>query len=401
MTSSSISRRKFISSGAIVASGVALGVPAIGRSPEKNIRLGIIGTGDRGAGLASLLRNVPGAEVVACCDTIPENLANGIKMAAKGAKGYTNYKHLLEDKNVDAVIIATPLFLHYDMSVDALDAGKHIYLEKSMTYDIQQSLELVKKVRQSNLIFQLGFQYRYFGLYRRIKEIIAQKWLGKITHFESQYNRNSNWRKPVKDPQLERIINWRLYREYCGGPLSELCAHQIDMINYLLDSSPQKAVGMGGINYWKDGRTTFDHIRTVYEYPGGIKSAVSSALSNAFNSYNIKIFGDRATVEIQRDEAFIYAESFDAKRGIVDGVTGATMNVTTQGKPVKINFLKPGEKLLEPTTYALIDFIDCIRTKRRPVSNEDTGKNTSIAIHMGNTAAETETVQVWKPEYNF
>ena len=397
---SAFSRRKFITSGALVASGMALGIPAIGRSSRDIIKIGIIGTGDRGTGLASLLRNMPGAEVVACCDTIPANLANGLKVAAKGARGYQHYKDLLNDKNVNAVIIATPLFLHYDMAVDALDAGKHIYLEKSMTYDIQQSLDLVKKVRASNVIFQLGFQYRYFGLYRRIKEIIAQKWLGKITHFESQYNRNSNWRKPVSDPQMERVINWRLYREYCGGPLSELCAHQIDMINYLLDSTPQKAVGMGGVNYWTDGRTTFDHIRTIYEYPGGIKSGVSSTLSNAFNSYNIKIFGDRATVEIQRDEAFIYAESFDAKRGTVDGVTGATINATTQGKPVKINFLKPGEKLLEPTTYALADFLDCIRTKRKPVSNEETGKNTSIAIHMGNNAAETETIQLWKPEYN-
>lgn len=401
MAPSNISRRKFLSAGTIMASGMTLGLPAFAKPVKKDtIRIGIIGTGNRGAGLMHLIKNIPGMEITACCDIIPANLANGMKLADKGAKSYTNYKQLLDDKAVDAVIIATPLFLHYPMAVDALVAGKHVYLEKSMTYTIQQSLDLVKKVRQSNLVFQLGFQYRYFGLYHRIKEIIDQKWLGKITHFESQYNRNSDWRNPVSDPSMERTINWRMYREFCGGPLSELCAHQIDMINYLLGSHPLKAIGMGGINYWKDGRTTYDHIRTIYEYPNGIKSAVSSTLSNAYNGYNVKIFGDRVTVEIQREEAFIYAESLDNARGMVDGVTGATLNVTTQGKAVKIDFLKPGEQLLEPTSYALIDFIQCIRDKKRPASNEDTGKDTSIAIHMGNIAADTETIQLWKPEYN-
>lgn len=98
--------------------------------------------------------------LVACCDINPDNLAAGMKLAAKGAKAYTDYRKLLDDKNVNAVIIATPLYLHYPMAVDALSAGKHIYLEKSMTYNIDQAIDLVKKVRQSKLIFQVGYQYR-------------------------------------------------------------------------------------------------------------------------------------------------------------------------------------------------------------------------------------------------
>ena len=397
-----VSRRKFVSTGIVTVSGLTLGLPAFGRSFFKDdiIRVGMIGTGSRGTGLATLIKEIPGIELVACCDVIPEHLKNGMDVAAPGAKAYTDYRKLLDDKKIDAVIIATPLYLHYPMAVDALDAGKHIYLEKSMTYDIPQAIDLVKKVQHSNLVFQLGYQYRYYRLYHRVKEVISQNWLGKITHFECQYNRNSNWRFPVNDPKLENAINWRMHRKYCGGPLSELCAHQIDQVNYLLDNHPIKVTGIAGINYWKDGRDTYDNIRTIYEYPGGVKSSVTSVLSNAYNGYCIRILGDRATVEILREQAFIYAESLDNVKGIVDGVTGATKKAITQGKAVELVFEKPDQKQTEPTTDALLDFVDCIRNKRKPISNVETGRDASISVHLGNKAADTQTFQVWKPEYS-
>ncbi len=400
MTEKNISRRRFVKSGAIAASGLAaFGMPSFGRSiSREDIRVGIIGTGSRGTGLAYLIKQIQEIKVVACCDIIPENLKNGLN-EAPGAKAYTDYRRLLEDKSIDAVIIATPLYLHHPMAVDALDAGKHVYLEKSLAYDIPQCLSLVRKVRESNLVFQVGYQYRYYKLYHKVKEVIDKNWLGKVTHFECQYNRNSNWRMPLKDPKMERAINWRMYREYCGGPLSELCAHQIDQVNYILDSHPIKVTGMGDINYWKDGRDTYDNIRTIYEYPNGIKSNVTSILSNAFNGYNIRVLGDKATVEIQRDKAFIFAESTDNAKAIVDGVTGATKLAITQGKGVELVFDEPGSKEVEPTTDCLVDFIKCIRGNKKPISNVETAAEASIAVHMGNAAADTQTFQVWKPEY--
>jgi predicted dehydrogenase len=338
---------------------------------------------------------MPGFQVTACCDILPGNLEKAAQFTGGKAKNYSDYRALLEDRSVDAVIIATPLFLHAPMALDALSAGKHVYLEKSLSYNIEEAMLLEKKVKQSKLVFQVGYQYRYYGLYKRIKEIMEQNWLGKVTHFESQYNRNSNWRNPVSDPSLERTVNWRMYSEYCGGPLSELCAHQIDMIQYLLGCNPLRAIAIGGINYWKDGRDTYDHIRAIYEYPGGIKSSVSSVLSNAYNSYNIKIYGDRATVEIQRENAYIYAENPHNARGTVDGVTGATISVKTQGEAEEIMWKKEGEPLLEPTTYALEDFRRCILEGKEPVSGVATAKDSSIAIHMGNMAAKAGNTQYW------
>jgi len=403
MLLNTISRRRFLSAGALAFSGIAAGhLPdfSSNKTGNEELRIGLIGSGSRGTGLASLIKEMKQLRLTACCDIIPEHLQNGLNFAAKGARGYTDYRNLLEDKNIDAVIIATPLFLHYPMALAALQADKHVYLEKSLSYDIPQAIDLVKKVRESKRVFQIGYQYRYYSLYHKVKEVIDRNWLGRITHFECQYNRNSNWRNPVSDPKMERAINWRMYREYCGGPLSELCAHQIDMVNYLLDAHPLKVTGMGGINYWKDGRDTYDNIRTIYEYPNGIKSACTSVLSNAYNGYSIRILGDKATVEIQREKAFIYAESTENKRGTVDGVTGATIEATTQGKPVEIIFKKPGEQDIEPTTFALQDFVQCINDNKKPASNVETARDTSIAIHMGNAAADTQTLQIWKPEYS-
>jgi predicted dehydrogenase len=402
MSSFTTSRRQFVTTGLAAMAGLSVPDSVFARKigAADKVRVGLIGTGSRGSGLATLIKDIPELALVACCDIIPENLQKGMSLAEKGAKAYSDYRKLLEDKSLDAVIIATPLYLHYPMAVEALKAGKHIYLEKSMTYDIPQAIDLVKKVRNSGLVFQIGYQYRYYGLYHRVKEIINQNWLGKITHFECQYNRNSNWRFPVNDPRQERAINWRMYREYCGGPLSELCAHEIDVVNYLLDSHPLKVVGLGGINYWKDGRDTYDNIRTVYDYPNGVKASVTSVLSNAYNGYSIRILGDKATVEILRDKAYIYPETTNNAKGVVDGVSGATLAVTTQGKGVEVAFGKPGEESLEPTVYALQDFVTCIKTKKQPISNVETGRDGSIAIHMGNAAADTESVQVWKPEYS-
>ena len=369
-------------------------------SALNTIRIGIIGCGSRGVGLGTLFKQLPGVKLTAFCDILPNRVTDGLAQVEKTAKGYNDHRKLLDSKDVDAVVIATPLFLHYPMAVDALKAGKHVYLEKSLAYDIQQSLDLPGIVKESKKVFQVGYQYRYYNMYHKVKEVIDSGWVGKVTHFECQYNQNTNWRKPVSDPKLERILNWRMYREYCGGPLSELCAHQIDMVNYILNSHPLSAVGSGSINYWKDGRETYDNIRVIYDYPGGITSTCTSILSNGYNGYNIRVLADNATLDIQRDKIFIYGETRINERGTVDGVTGATVKARTQGERKEIPFRDFGEQNVEPTTYAIQDFIKCIRENKKPVSNVDNAKESSIAIHLGNAAADTGTKQLWKPEYS-
>jgi predicted dehydrogenase len=158
-----ITRRKFLESSALASAAMGLGVISL-RGQNKAvpansiINVGVIGTGDRGAWLVYLMKNVPGLRVTACCDVLPSHLEDGLKDAAPGAKGYSDYRKMLEDKNLDAVVIASPLYLHYQMAIDTLAAGQHVFCEKTMTYSIEQAVELVKKVNQSGKIFQVYFR---------------------------------------------------------------------------------------------------------------------------------------------------------------------------------------------------------------------------------------------------
>lgn len=375
-------------------------LPSVHFGMADKLNIGVIGLGSRGAGLAAILSKVPSVRLVAMCDIQEEKARQVVGKLGIEARVYREYKELLEDKDIHAVVIATPHFLHASMAMDSLDANKHIYLEKSLSYNMQESIALVQKARANpNLIFQVGFQYRNYPLYHKVKEVLKNGWIGQVTHFESQYNRNSNWRMPLEDPKLERLVNWRMYREYCGGLLTELCAHPIDAINFITDSHPTKVVGMGSINYWKDGRDTYDNVRLVYEFENGVKSSVTSMLSNAYNGYSVRILGDKGTIEIDRDKIFVYAEGTNLLRGTVDGVTGATITNKTQGEREEIAFLNHGEQHEEPTITALNHFVACINDNKQPLSNVETGHITAVTLHMGNEAMDTETFQEWKDAY--
>lgn len=394
-----ISRRKFAATSVLGLSGLALtGFPSFARSLNQNVRVGLIGVGQRGLGLANVIKKVAGLDLAACCDIVPGNLNAGMALTVAGSKGYTDYRKLLEDKTLDAVVIATPLYLHYQMASDAISANKHLYVEKTMTYDISQALLLTQKMKNyPNLVLQVGHQYRYYDMYPKIKGLIDSNLIGKVTHFESQYNRNSDWRRPVMDGRTEKEVNWRMYKEFSGGVMAELAAHQIDVINWLTNSHPLKVIAMGDVNFWKDGRTTFDNMRAVFDYPGGIKSSVVSILSNEYNGYLIRILGSNGTIELTRNKALLYHEPKTKELAIVDGVTGATKEALKKGKPISIYTDDVG---IEPTEFAFIGFAESIKNKKKPISDVLTGKDTAIAVHLANLAAETGTLQVWKDKYD-
>lgn len=403
MKDTHISRRKFIENSSIALSGIAV-LPAnlslFGLSnAAKRLRVGVIGVGSRGRGLLSLLKDIKDVEVAAICDLREDNILAAKKMIAPTAKVYKDYKELIIDKKVDAVIIATPLYLHYPMAVDALQNKKHVYLEKAISYDIPQAIDLVKQVEQSGMVFQVGHQYRYYGLYKRIKEIIDKGWLGKVLHYECQYHRNSNWRFPVPAGMDERFVNWRMYKASSGGLMTELCGHPIDVVNWMVGAAPLRVTGIGGIDYWKDGRENYDNVRVVYEYPNGVKSSVSSILSNAYKGYGIRILGDKGSIIVTQDQARLFSENVKREIGTVDGVTGATKAVHYgDGEIVDFSDLDPLKK--DPTYYALVDFFDCIRTGKKPAADVYTGRDVAIASHMANIAMERHQEQVWKPEYS-
>lgn len=392
-------RRDFVIKGGLISAGALMSTSAMGSlapfGSNDTINLGVIGTGDRGGGLIPFLNGIHGIHVVACCDVLPFRLEQGLAKVAQKAKGYTDYRDLLNRKDIDAVLVATPFYTHSQIYIDALDAGKHVYGEKTLAKGYEGIDLLVKKGLHSNKIFQTGHQYHSSRLYVHVAELIKNGKIGKITAFQCQWNRNGNWRRPVPSPDLERAVNWRMYREYSGGLVAELCSHQIDFVNWVLGEMPEKVMGVGGIDYWKDGRETYDNIHLLYTYPNGVKASFTCLTSNAMDDYKIKVMGDKGTIVLDYQKVWFYPESGSSKElGNVDGVSGATTN-WEQGKGIPIELEHD-----DPSKQALIDFRDSIRANTKPISDIVTGANTAVCVQMGLDAMHKDEI-IRKPLMGF
>ena len=385
-------RRSFLATSGLIATGTALGMTPLLKN-EQEIRVGIIGTGVRGQELAASIRSIPNMKTIACCDVIPFRLKDGMSKAGPDAKSYTDYRKLLEDKSVNAVIISTPFSMHGQMALDAIDAGKHVFCEKTMVKGIDDIQKVVKKANSNKLIFQTGHQYHSSRLYVKVVEMIKEGVIGDVSAFECQWNRNTTWRRIDPEPKWERLINWRMYDEYSGGLVAELNSHQIDFVNWVLDAHPQKVVGMGGIDYYKDGRETFDNTHLIFDYPNGVRAKFTCLTTNRFQNYMIKVLGKKGTIILDLDKAVLFAENDAAGYDGVDGVSSATMKIWEQGTPIDV-------QRLDPTLQALTDFGDAIRNQTKPLSDVKSGAITSICVEMGNQAMKNERIEYWQEKYN-
>ena len=389
-------RRDFIEKSGLLSTGVLAGTSGLWAannnfSANDKINIGVIGTGSRGGGMIPFINQIDGLNVTACCDVIPFRLDEGLSKTDTKTKGYTAYQSLLDNKDIDAVLIATPLNTHSKIAIDALEAGKHVYCEKTMAKGLSGIDALVNKVNASDVIFQTGHQYHSSRLYTHVVELIKKGEIGKVTSFECQWNRNGDWRRNVPDPSLERAINWRMYREYSGGLTAELSSHQIDFVNWVLGENPNKIMGTGGVDYWKDGRETYDNTHLIYEYPSGVKATFRCLTSNALGDYQIKVYGDKGTILLDYDKAWIYYEKGAEKElGYVDGVSGATTNPHMQGNGMAINVSH-----IDPSKQALIDFRDNVINNKTPISNVHTGANTAKAVQLSLDAMYTNKIVYW------
>lgn len=368
---------------------------------NQKISVGIIGCGDRGKGIMHVLKEFPEKfTITGVCDVLDFRLKEAQEI--KGLSGYKVYKDhrkLLEDNNLQAVIIATPLNLHYPIAVDALQAGKHVYLEKTMTYTIPEAQNLVKIIRENpKLTFQVGHQYRYTPLYYQVKKMIENDFLGKVTQIDCRWDRNWNWRRDVSDPSLERKINWRMYREYSGGLPAELLSHQMDFINWAFNTHPDEIMATGGIDFYKDGRETYDNVQAILRYSqAGMIGNFGATCANAKDGYLFKLKGTKGTISLLMNRGIFYPEKELLKElTTVDGVTGATKLMLEKegGMPILKEATKDG------TWYALEDFHKAIVTKTLPASNVYTGATTACCVHLTNEAMYKNSIQKWQPTFN-
>lgn len=316
-------RREFLKQLGCVAGGAALlaGAPWLSScTPERireisgeKARIALIGTGSRGQYHIHNLLLIPHARIVALCDCYEPNLQAAAALCP-GAKLYRDYRKLLEDKDIDGVIISTPLGSHAAITLDALSAGKHVFCEKAMARTLDECKAVYDAYRKSDKVLYFCMQRMFDEKYLQGMKLLHEGLIGEIVGMRCHWFRNADWRREVPSPELERQINWRLYKEHSGGLMTELACHQIEVCNLAVGRIPQSISGMGDIVYWKDGREVYDSVNVIYRYADGRKINYESLISNKFNGMEDQILGKKGTMELAK--GVYYLEEDNSRSGI-------------------------------------------------------------------------------------
>ena len=273
--------------------------------PNDTIQVGVIGVGVRGSKLLQHLQLMDGVKITAVCDDYQPNYEKALRLTNNKAKGFYDYKELLAVKEIDAVIIATPVFLHPVMTIDALKAGKHVFVEKAMGINIPECKAIVDTQKETGLCLQVGHQRMFDLVYLEALRRVREGEFGPITHIRTNWNSNNDWAKTDVPPELEEKLNWRIYNKYSLGLMGELASHQIQVANWFLNEVPEYVVGSGSLCYWKDSkRDTFDHVNTIFKYPSGAHLNSTVIQTNWYYGLEEAIMGPKGNFELE-DNRFV------------------------------------------------------------------------------------------------
>jgi|SoiMethySBSTD1v2_1073268.scaffolds.fasta_scaffold10798_2 predicted dehydrogenase len=337
-----ISRRAFVSaSAASIVATAASANRVIGAN--NRLRVGIIGCGGlaQGAHIPSLMRmkEADNVEIVAVCDVYQKRLDQAA--ATTGAAPVKDYRAVLDSKDVDYVAIVTPEHWHARMTLDAADAGKHIYCEKPMTWSIEQAKQVVKKIQQTSVKMQVGVQGMCDDSYETAQKYVKEGKLGRVVQAQIDYSRNHKrdfWvsDEPDKDVRpgenldwnaflgpapkrpfdLDRFLHWRRYWDYSGGIATDLFVHRITRIIRALDLKfPNRVVAVGGKWEFRDSAAEIpDTFNMMLDYPDGLSVVVLSSMANDTPVPHV-LRGHEATLEFTREGFVIRPQGRFNKEG--------------------------------------------------------------------------------------
>jgi predicted dehydrogenase len=377
------SRRNFIGKVATGLAGTLAGGSVLGASGR--IRFGIIGAGARGADLLREASACPNTECVGIADVYTRRLEEAARLAP-AARLHIDYRQLLEDRSLDAVFIATPQHLHGQPAMDALEAGKHVYIEKAMAFTVDQARRMrgaVERVR--GLTVEIGHQVISSGQMADARQFLRPEWMGKITFIQARMYRNTphgkpQWARPVYPDMTEenihwkgflgdaparafdpgRYLNWRLYRDYSGGSVTENLSQQLAFWYKALGLEIPRAVTMtGGVYLWKDGREVPDTMNVAMEHSEELLFTWDCGFGNERLGVAEDVLGSSGAIS-RTPQTIRYAPE---KKNRPDGHEMAGMTRT------------------DPRAHTQ-NFFDAIRTGRQVNCGFDIGYRVSIACRM-------------------
>jgi len=464
--------------------GLSIKPGAVGTIIHNNnphIRLGFIGVGGRGRHLMQCAGFAPpeyvqdwmdkhaenqddnryqhfleqddlNVSVIAVCDVFDEHArlaleaaSNADKKGHKDFKGitvkrYKTYQELIADKDIDAVVIATPDHWHAPIAIAAANAGKHVYVEKPMTNNVAETYELKDAVIKSGIAFQVGHQGRQTESYIRAKEVLDKGVLGKISLIEVTTNRNSpngawvydlhplatketiDWKQFLGNaPEIpfspERFFRWRCWWDYASGLSGDLLTHEFDAINQVMNLGiPHSCVASGGVYFYKDGREVPDVFQAVFEYPNRDLTFLYSA-SLASERHRGKVFMghdgsmdmdgvtsvyiDRASTKykdlldrnlVNPDEPALV---FSSNTGNTDAITSPTAKYFA--KRGLLYTYRDGKRY-DAAHLHIREWLDAIRNKQQPSCDIQQGFEEAMIAHMATISYREGIKTYWDAE---
>jgi predicted dehydrogenase len=277
--------------------------------PPPPVNFGVIGLNDWGREILKSLAVMPSAPVVALCDHYGAALRRAAK-EAPGAKTYEDYKALLGDPNVQAVVIATPTGTHREIALAALAAGKHVYCEAPLADTIDDAKAIARAAREAvKLVFQAGLQQRSHPEVDFLLPFIRSGALGRNVMARAQWHKRDSWSRTAPTPEREEELNRRLHKATSIGLLGEEGIHQIDIVSCFLHKRPKAVTGFSSLILWTDdGRDVPDTVQAVFEYPAGVNFLYDMTLCNSFEQAYEVYLGSDAALMMRDFKAWMFKE---------------------------------------------------------------------------------------------
>ncbi|MBM3762176.1 MAG: Gfo/Idh/MocA family oxidoreductase [Acidobacteria bacterium] len=345
------------------------------------INLGFIGVGERGKFLLGKFLAQQKVEVSALCDVFEQRTAEA-RALASSASTYSDHRLLLERKDLDGVVIATPDHWHASIAIDSANAGKDIYVEKPLTLRIEEGMPIVKAVRLNQRVCQVGMQRRSAPQIIEARQRLLPR-LGKVLSVRTWWNGNTahlrrapdSWRTQPSgldwgrflgpatwrewDPQ--QFFNFRAFLDFGGGMITDLFTHLIDAAHMLIgEDIPQTAAASGGVFHYKDGRTAPDTIHVLLGYPSGWNATYEGMLAPGAAGAGIEINGTEGRLSVGRKVIFTPAEG-----------GGNPESTSSDGDQVPLH---------------VQNFLDCMRSRQTPNGDVLIGHRAAQASHLATLA---------------
>jgi predicted dehydrogenase len=378
MPENDVPRRTFLRS---VTAATALSYSRVYGANER-VQLGLIGAGERGRGDMGKFVKSGIVDVTAVCDIYGAQIDAAQQIAPK-AKAFSDHRKLLEMKEVDAVLIGVPDHWHASVAIDALNAGKDVYVEKPLTLKIEEGPPIVKAARVNNRICQVGMQQRSGKHYLEAKALYMDTgklgkvtlartwWHGNTYHLRKAPDRlkdlpsNLDWAHflgPLKwrdwDPQ--QYWNWRAYLDFGGGQVTDLFTHWIDVVHMFMGADiPVAAQASGGVYNYKDGRTAPDTINVLLEYPQQFTATFEATLVPGITGAAVEFCGTTGRLWIDRSRY----EFTPVGRGAQPTVVRASTDLDQDH---------------------MQNFLDCVKSRKLPNGDVLIGHRSAQASHLGN-----------------